>query len=61
MKNENLARLKKSLIDTITEYQNRVSEKINNPIQRGFRDGYRDGTINLAKRTIETIEKMEQE
>lgn len=61
MKDENLARLKKTLVNTITEFQNRVPEKVNNPILRGFKDGYKEGTINLAKRMISDIERIELE
>jgi hypothetical protein len=61
MKTENLARLKKYFRETLEDFSNKTTDKLNNPIQRGFRDGYRDGTINLAKRAIEAIEKMEAE
>lgn len=61
MKNESLSKLKNNLYNILKELEKKPIEKLNNPVARGHRDGFKEGTSKLANDLLRLIEDIENE
>jgi hypothetical protein len=61
MKDANLSRIKKYILNSIDSTNNAPLTAINNPIARGKREGYKNAINEFGQDLINLINKIEEE